>query len=258
MDGDRPPLFLAHPAGGSTHVYRQLVALLDPGQPVYGLERFDDGSVTERAARYVRLIRERHPTGPYRLGGWSFGGVLAFEMGRQLAAAGEKVDSVLLLDSGLPVPVPPEEAARLLTGRFTGFLRYLRETYQAPVEWDPDRLRQLPEDEQFALVLERMSAAGLTAKLPPAVWRHQIDSHRDTRALDRYEAGPYPGPVTLYRCTQPTPWAVTDPRYEHPDAARGWDRFCTDLRIVPVGAHHLNMLDPPAVDVIAADLRRTL
>jgi phthiocerol/phenolphthiocerol synthesis type-I polyketide synthase D len=256
--GARAPLFLAHPAGGSTHVYRQLVSLLGPDQPVYGLERFADGSVTERAARYVRLIRELYPTGPYRLGGWSFGGVLAFEMARQLAAAGEKVDSVLLLDSGLPVPVPPDEAARLLTGRFLGFVEYLRDTYQAPVEVDPDRLRELTEDEQFELVLGQMSAAGLTARLPPAVWRHQIDSHTDTRALDEYQAGPYPGPVTLYRSTQPTPWTVTDPRYEHPDAARGWDRFCTDLRIVPVTAHHLNLLDPPAVDVIAADLRRLL
>jgi thioesterase domain-containing protein/NADP-dependent 3-hydroxy acid dehydrogenase YdfG/acyl carrier protein len=257
-DGARAPLFLAHPAGGSTHVYRQLVALLGPDQPVYGLERLAGGSVTERAARYVRLIRELRPTGPYRLGGWSFGGVLAFEMARQFAAAGEKVEAVLLLDSGLPVPVPPDEAARLLTGRFLGFVAYLRETYQAPIDVDPDRLRELAEDEQFELVLAQMSAAGLTARLPPAVWRHQIDSHTDTRALDEYRAGPYPGPVTLYRTTQPTPWTVTDPRYEHPDTARGWDRFCTDLRIVPVPAHHLNLLDPPAVDVIAADLRRLL
>ncbi|HKT02972.1 MAG TPA: KR domain-containing protein, partial [Rugosimonospora sp.] len=258
VDGDHPPLFLAHPAGGSTQVYRQLVALLDPDQPVYGLERFDEGTVAERATRYVRLIREVCPTGPYRLGGWSFGGVLAFEMARQFAATGEKVDAVLLLDSGLPVPVPPEEAARLLTGRFLGFVQYLRDTYRAPVKLDPEQLRGLTEDEQFELVLAQMSATGLTARLPPAVWRHQIDSHRDTRALDEYQAGPYPGPVTLYRCTQATPWAVTDPRYEHPDAARGWDRFCTDLRIVPVTAHHLNLLDPPAVEVIAADLRRVL
>ena len=62
----------------------------------------------------------------------------------------------------------------------------------------------------------------------------------------------------MYRCTQPTPWAVRDPRYEHTDAARGWDRWCAELRIVPVTGHHLNLLDPPAVDMIAADLRRLL
>src|SRR5439155_10848574 len=55
--GRRPPVFLAHPAGGSTQVYHQLVGLLDPDQKCYGLERLDGGeAVEERAARYVRLV----------------------------------------------------------------------------------------------------------------------------------------------------------------------------------------------------------
>ena len=253
------PLFLAHPAGGNTVVYRRLVDLLDPGYPVYGLERLDGGGpVAERAADYTALIRQVCPAGPYRLGGWSFGGALAFEAARQLVAAGEQVETVLLIDAGLPMPMSAGRAAELLTDRFLGFLRYLRETYRAPVDVTPDRLRGLPGDEQFALVIEEMSRAGLADRLPPAVLRHQIDSHWDTRALDDYRPGPYSGPVTLYRCTRPTPWAVSDPRYEHADAARGWDRWCSDLRIVPVDGHHLNLLDPPAVDTIAADLRRLL
>ena len=257
--GGSPPLFLAHPAGGSTFVYRQLAELLGPDQPVYGLERLGDaGPVPERAARYAGLIREMFPAGPYRLGGWSFGGVLAYETARLLVAAGAQVDALVLIDAGLPAPVSVERAAQLLTERFLGFLRYLGETYRVPVEVAPDRLRGLPGDEQFGVVLAEMGRVGLTGRLPPAVLRHQIDSHWDTRALDDYLPGPYRGPVTLYRCTQPTPWAVRDPRYEHADAARGWDRCCADLRIVPVTGHHLNLLDPPAVDTIAADLRRLL
>jgi len=251
----RPPLFLAHPAGGSTFVYRGLVELLGPDQPVYGLDRFPDGGpVTERAARYADLIRAT-ATGPYRLGGWSFGGVLAYETARRLVAAGEQVDTLVLLDAGLPVPVSAERAAQLLTDRFLAFLRYLRDTYRVPVDVSPDRLRGLTADEQFEVVRAEMTRSGA---LPPAVLRHQIDSHRDTRALDDYPAGPYGGPVTLYRCTEPTPWAVRDPRYEHADAARGWDRWCSRLRIVPVAGHHLNLLDPPAVAAIAADLNRLL
>ena len=252
------PLFLAHPAGGSTFVYRQLVERLGPDQPVYGLERLDRGSVAERAARYAHLIRQARPSGPYRLGGWSFGGALAYETARLLVADGERVDALVLIDAGLPMPMPAERAAHLLTERFLAFLAYLRETYRVPVEVAPARLRELPADEQFAAVLAEMDRAGLTDRLPPAVLRHQIDSHWDTRALDDYLPGPYGGPVTLYRCTEPTPWAVRDPRYEHVDAARGWDRCCADLRIVPVAGHHLNLLDPPAVDAIAADLRRLL
>ncbi|GIE97632.1 type I polyketide synthase [Paractinoplanes rishiriensis] len=242
--GDGPPLFLAHPAGGSTFVYRQLVDLLDGGFPVFGLERLGDGeSVPERAARYVGRIRRVWPDGPYRLAGWSFGGVLAYEIGRQLAHDGAEVTTLALIDAGLPIPMPAERAAELLAERFRGFVRYLNATYGT-------RFRP---DEPIERVLDRMQDL-----LPPAVLRHQVDSHRDTRALDDYRPEGYGGPVTLYRCTRPTPWAVRDPRYEHTDAARGWDRCCTALRIVPVDGHHLNLLDPPAVDTIAADLRRLL
>jgi thioesterase domain-containing protein/malonyl CoA-acyl carrier protein transacylase len=257
--GTGRPLFLGHPAGGSTVVYRRLVELLNPGFPVYGLERLDGGGpVAERAAHYLPLIRRACPDGPYRLGGWSFGGALAFEIARQLTAEGAEVGTVLLIDAGLPEPMAAERAAALLTDRFTGFLGYLRETYRTPIDVDPERLRGLTGDEQFALVVDEMTRSGVADRLPPSVLRHQLDSHWDTRALDDYPAGRYDGPVTLYRCTRPTPWAVSDPRYEHADAARGWDRWCTDLRIVPVDGHHLNLLDPPAVDTIAADLHRLL
>ena len=257
--GSGPPLFLLHPAGGSTFVYRGLVDLLGDGFPVHGLERLAEGGpVVERAARYVALIRRIAPDGPYRLGGWSFGGALAFEIARQLVAAGEPVGALALIDAGLPVPMPPERAATLLTERFVGFLHYLRDTYDVPLEVEPARLRELGPDEQVRLVLAEMTRSGVADRLPPAVLRHQIDSHWDTRALDDYRPGPYDGPVTLYRCTRPTPWAVRDPRYDHDDVARGWDRCCTDLRVVPVDGHHLNLLDPPAVTAIAADLRRLL
>jgi thioesterase domain-containing protein len=138
--------------------------------------------------------------------------------------------------------------------RFVGFGAYLRQTYGAQVHLSAEELRGLPEDGQFDLVLARLADSGLSERLPEAIMRHQVTSHRDTRALDRYEPGEYTGPVVLYRCTEPTPWNVRDPRYEHTDLDRGFGRWCADLRVVPVTAHHLNVLDPPAVNVVAADL----
>ncbi|MCP9969185.1 phosphopantetheine-binding protein [Actinomadura madurae] len=92
--GGRRPLFIAHPAGGTTACYRQLVDLLGDDQPVYGLERFEDAPpVEERAARYVRHLVEAQPEGGFRLGGWSFGGVLAYETARQLTAAAARSSS---------------------------------------------------------------------------------------------------------------------------------------------------------------------
>ncbi|MEJ3750132.1 SDR family NAD(P)-dependent oxidoreductase [Actinomycetes bacterium KLBMP 9797] len=253
--GNGTPLFLAHPAGGSTIVYQQLLDLMGTDNPSYGLERLDDDtSIVDRAARYVAALTTVQPCGPYQLAGWSFGGAVVFEMARQLAAARERVDVLALIDAGLPVPVPPARAADLLVQRFVGFAAYLRETYGVAVRLTAEELRLLPEESQFELVLDRLAESGLRDRLPAAILRHQITSHRDTRALDRYQPGVYTGPVVLYRCTEPTPWNVVDPRYEHVDPTRGFGDFCPELRVVPVAAHHLNVLDPPAVETVAADL----
>ncbi|MBN9669609.1 non-ribosomal peptide synthetase [Roseibium aggregatum] len=104
------PLFLIHPVGGTLSCYRQMVEDLTIEAPVYGVraeglepgEEPQAGSLEDLAARYCRQIRDRQPTGPYRLCGWSFGGVLAFEMARQLERAGAEVSGLVLIDSYLP------------------------------------------------------------------------------------------------------------------------------------------------------------
>ncbi|HEV3003090.1 MAG TPA: alpha/beta fold hydrolase, partial [Pirellulales bacterium] len=95
--GSRPPLFCAHPAGGTVFCYRELARLLADDQPVYGLQaRGIDGRepprarLEEMAADYVAEIRKAQPVGPYWLLGWSLGGLIVFEMARQLAAAGQR------------------------------------------------------------------------------------------------------------------------------------------------------------------------
>jgi amino acid adenylation domain-containing protein len=107
-EGSRPPLFCVHGIGGSILGYGHLARCLPDDQPLYGLQaRGLDGreqpctSIEEMAAEYIRAIRTVQPQGPYHLGGYSFGGIVAFEMARQLEAAGEPVASLLLLDSAL-------------------------------------------------------------------------------------------------------------------------------------------------------------
>ncbi|MEU4834790.1 SDR family NAD(P)-dependent oxidoreductase [Streptosporangium sp. NPDC023615] len=259
------PLFLAHPAGGTTGVYAPLAGLLGAGQVVFGLERPAGGSagaqafgpgagVEERADRYVEEIRSVQPSGPYRLGGWSFGGVLAFEIARRLGA--ENVELVALIDSGLPDEVPEAERAEIAAGRYADFAAYLEATYGVRVRLDRDELSALDETGRLALVEERVTESGALDLLGAAVLRHQITSHEDTLALEAYRPGSYPGRVVLYRSTEPTPWAVEDVRYAHAeDPSRGFGPLAPALEIVTIpGAHHLNLLDPPYVGIIAAHL----
>lgn len=253
--GSRLPFYSAHPAGGTTGVYQQLAALLGDDQPYYGLERFEDApSVEERAARYAAHLQETQPAGPFRLGGWSFGGTLAYETARQLAAAGREVEMVVLFDAGLPLPVDDESDS--LARRFAAFVEYVNETYKQDLRLGYDELAGLTEEQQFALVMER--AAPLLETVPPAVLTHQLTSHQDTRSLEAYVPKPYDGRVVLYKATEPTPWAVQDARYVL-DEANGFGALCSNLEIVRIpGTHHLNLLDPPGVQLIAEHLGEQL
>ncbi|MFC5749222.1 SDR family NAD(P)-dependent oxidoreductase [Actinomadura rugatobispora] len=253
--GTRRPLFIAHPAGGTTACYRTLTELLGGDQPVYGLERFEDAPpVEERAARYVRHLQEAQPDGAFRLGGWSFGGVLAYETARQLTAAGREVELVALFDAGLPLPV--EDESDTLARRFAAFADYINQTYGLDVALTYDELAGLDEEAQFALVMER--AEPLVDHIPPAALTHQLTSHQDTRSLEAYRPGPYDGRVVLYHAPEETPWSVKDARYVL-DGTNGFGDLCADLEIVTVpGAHHLNLLDPPGVGFMAAHLEDRL
>ncbi len=112
--GLRPPFFCVHDVGGSIGPFAQLAEALGPDQPFYALRGrgHDDEapphtSHEAMAADYLALVRQVQPHGPYYLGGYCLGGVVAFEMGRQLRAAGETVALVAIFEGYAPVRTMP-------------------------------------------------------------------------------------------------------------------------------------------------------
>lgn len=104
--GPRSPLFLIHGAEGNVLLYRQLTQYLGPDQPVYGLQSKGlngDGSfnttIQDMASQYIKEIMALQPHGPYFLGGYCLGGVIALEMAQQLRAMGEEAGLVAMLDT---------------------------------------------------------------------------------------------------------------------------------------------------------------
>ncbi|MEU9691967.1 SDR family NAD(P)-dependent oxidoreductase [Amycolatopsis japonica] len=257
-EGGADPVFLFHPAGGPTSVYEGLVRLLPEGRPVYGLERIDEEeTVEDKAECYLELIREIQPQGPYRLGGWSFGGCLAYETARRLTAVGERVDLVFMIDSILPLPAPGKPAHEILLDRFDRFAEHVERTYGVPLDIPREDLVRLGDDEQIRLVISRLAAQ--VPGMGHGVLRHQYESYVDARVAERYEPEPYAGPVLLMRAQEPHPLTTTlDPRYLRTDEALGWDAFCADLEVVRVPGDHLSMIDPPHVEVVAAALAARL
>jgi len=101
------PLFFIHPAGGTVFVYQKLISLLDKNQTCYGIqypldEKYEFNlpkNIQELAAFYVDLIRHVQPRGPYAVIGYSFGGMLAYEIAYQLYKSGQKIAMIGILDT---------------------------------------------------------------------------------------------------------------------------------------------------------------
>src|SRR5205823_3737517 len=185
------------------------------------------------------------PDGPYFLGGWSLGGVVAFEVAQQLTAAGEPVDLLALLDTTLPFGRVNEPYLEGIdrSGREYGFDVTLEE------------LAGLPPDEQLPYLWEHVRRLGLvTEDAAPELVRQTLGDlkrlfHHHVRLAGEYALRPYPGRVTLFRPSDAPPTPPED---------RGWGRVATgvDDRFVP-GQHHSMVKDPHA-GVLAGALRNCL
>jgi thioesterase domain-containing protein len=196
----KQPLFCVHPAGGTVFCYRELARHLDAQRPIYGLQaRGIDGCqpphtrIEDMAADYIAAMRSVQPAGPYLLAGWSLGGILAFEMARQLAAAGQQTALLAVIDAGM---VSPDESFDE-----DDFLPVLLEMF--PDEYRPSReeLQGLRPAEQLDFFRRRAQRAGVVlGGDSPVQDQHVFQAFQaNLNALLEYHPRPYPGRLTLFR-----------------------------------------------------------
>src|SRR5690242_6769903 len=120
--GTGKPFFFVHPVGGNVLCYVELAQRLGTERPFYGLQSrgLSGGQeplreLSEMAASYLEAVRAVQPEGPYLLGGWSMGGVVALEMAHQLRQQGEQVERVVMLDSTMPSGAQEMDELTLMT-----------------------------------------------------------------------------------------------------------------------------------------------
>jgi amino acid adenylation domain-containing protein len=247
----RQPLFLVHPVGGNVLCYADLARSLGAGQPVYGLQALGlaegqapQQTVEEMAASYVAALRETQPHGPYRLGGWSAGGVIAYEMAQQLRRAGEEIELLALLDSALPDGSAAQtDDAELLAG-LAGDLCGLAGTDLA---CNQTRLRELAPDARLAQVLAWAKTAGaLPADTGLDLLRRLWDVYRATAlAVSRYVAAPYRSRIHLLVASE------NRRRFLQGDAL-GWELAVKgDVHLKFLEGGHYDLLRAPRVDTLA-------
>ncbi|MDG4763203.1 amino acid adenylation domain-containing protein [Solwaraspora sp. WMMD406] len=261
--GRRRPLFLVHPIGGNVLCYLQLAKHLPDDQPVYALQAsgVDAGTEPKRsvpalAASYLAAIRRVQPHGPYTIGGWSFGGVVAFEMARQLTVAAGQVEQLILIDPiarrpGDPVPVADDV---LIDWFFWELL---------PLDQDRPVLEPIPAnlvtpEEKLDFVARRAGAAGLLrAGDSRAAVRRLFEVFKaNWEAIITYRPEVVDQDVTLLRARDPLP-ALLVPMHDiagtlHLDPRNGWGELTTGrIDVCDVPGNHLALMEPPYVTGVA-------
>ncbi len=264
--GSRPPFFCVHAQGSNALEYRSFTHELGPDQPIYGLvPQGLDGRlppherVEDMAACYVGEIRGIQPEGPYYLGGWSFGGVIAFEMARQLEAAGQRVAFLALFDTYARPWKRSASRTSPLAANLAFVWRRLRFHAAAVRRLESSRRRRyLLRKATSALRWSRRKLAGLFESTYTSL-RHPLpEPVRETHAANRRAAAaylpkPYPEPVTLFRATGLGVTSFDDPYL-------GWgDVSGIDIEVIDVPGEHVSLLrDQANVRVLAEKLARRL
>jgi len=252
----RIPVFVFHPAGGSTVVYEPLLKRLPADTPMYGLERVD-GSIEERAAHYVPKLLELGGNGPFILVGWSLGGVLAYACAIGLTQAGADVPFVGLIDTvraGEDIPQTSEE----VRARWDRYALFAQRTFNVEIPAIPyDKLEVLDDAGQVQFVLNAVKEAGVD--IPGGIIEHQRTSYLDNRAIDTAEIAPYGGHVTLYMADRYHDDAIMfEPRYGTRKPDGGWGDFVEDLEVVPIGGEHIQAIDEPYIAKVGAHLSEAI
>nr|WP_232022171.1 polyketide synthase Pks13 [Mycobacterium basiliense] len=252
----KPPVFVFHPAGGSTVVYEPLLNRLPADTPMYGFERVE-GSIEERAEAYVPKLIEMQGDGPYILVGWSLGGVLAYACAIGLKRAGKDVRFVGLIDAvraGEEIPQTKEEIRK----RWDRYARFAEKTFNVTVPEIPyEQLEELDDEGQVRFVLDAVSQSGV--QIPAGIIEHQRTSYLDNRAIDTAQIQPFDGHVTLYMADRYHDDAIMfEPRYAVRQPDGGWGEYVSDLEVVPIGGEHIQAIDEPIIAKVGEHMSRAL
>lgn len=256
--GSRTPLFLLHEPDGQVICYRHLVRRLGPDQAVYGLQSLGlDGHtqpltrIDEMAAHYIREIRTVQPHGPYLLGGFCYGGVLAFETAHQLQRSGEEVALVALFDAS-PYGRSDHPGERLRDRA----RRRAQEFRVAPPE---ERLGMLPET--VARTYNRLSRryraravrwfTGRGRPVPRLLRDIELINHMSVQG---YRTPDWHAPVALF--------VKDNGRGQNVERRRQlWETVTSQLDVRVIRGDrvtHLTMLAEPHVVELARDLRTAM
>jgi thioesterase domain-containing protein/acyl carrier protein len=255
--GTPPPLFCIHGGDGGVIFYRGLAERMTGEFPIHAIEALAlsnstpiiESSVEETAAAYVKELLAVQPDGPFRLAGYSFGGVVAHEMACQLVEQGHTVDFLGLFDTHNPT-APCKRYS--LSGRLGAFWQ---QQDDLPLPAKLERLRErIAEGIAVHRQVKKEVAEAMTmgpAEAHSDLRRVQV-REENWRAMQVYRPRHYPGQITLFKALTPSDKVKWPADY-------GWSAQAGGgLKIVPVPGRHLTIFDDKNVAELAKALEAAL
>ncbi|MBW4644832.1 MAG: amino acid adenylation domain-containing protein [Goleter apudmare HA4340-LM2] len=261
--GHKQPFFCIHPAGGQVLCYSSLARYLGTDQPFYGLQAqgfYNDAepltTVEAMASLYVQAIRTFKPQGPYQIGGWSFGGVVAYEVAQQLHKQGQQVSLLAILDSYVPILL---DKNKLIDDVYlVGVLsRVFGGMFGQDNLVSPEEIAHLSIEARLDYIIDKARQARI---FPPSVERQNNRRILDVlvgtlKATYSYQRQPYPGKVTIFRAQTKHIMA--------PDPTMVWVELfavlaADEIEIYDVPGHHYSFVLEPHVQALAASLNACL
>jgi acyl-CoA synthetase (AMP-forming)/AMP-acid ligase II/thioesterase domain-containing protein/acyl carrier protein len=255
--GNKPPFFCVHDGNGQVLNYRDLSRFLGDSQPFYGIQcRGLDGEeepftrIDDMAAHYVREIRKVQPSGPYYLGGYSFGGRVAFVMAQHLRAVGQDVALLALFDT-YSAYGRQKVSLRDWLAHHRDRLKTLPPAKIPGYLWL--RIRNLAKIIYMRLRLKSYAAAWAffksRGKPLPRILRRPVPANDMIRR--GYQPRPYDGDAVLFKAERYA-WA-------HADQHDGWHKLirgCLEIR--PISGRHYEIMTQPHVQTLAEELSDVL
>ncbi|PSB49537.1 non-ribosomal peptide synthetase [Cyanosarcina cf. burmensis CCALA 770] len=260
--GSNCPFFCIHPAGGTIVAYPKLAKYLGEDRPFYAIEQNPDLaepeilSIEATAAHYLEYIRTVQPEGPYHIGGWCYGGVVAFEMAQQLHQQEQAVDLLVVMDAIAPetkIQTTADDSAKFII-RIAESAKYL---FGMDVSISYQELLPLSPDDRFRLLMNRANITS-DAEIQQHLRGYKLfNAH--VRALRDYVPQPYPKNMTLFRAREALVYPFQSAEFSSSDPLLGWGKYTRrSIQAIDVPGNHFSMFAEPYVKDLGKKLKSIL